>query len=196
MGAAYYEQPELVHDMMQTLNDTAFQVLERVTQDAPVDHLNVAEDLAGKGRPLVSPRIVREFIAPYCARIWEMLSERGARIFSQNSDGNTEAVIPAFLDGGMNVMYPMEPAAGMDIVKLREQYGTRLAFLGGIDRHVLRRSKDEIVAEPEYKIPPVVRTGGRVLGLDHLIPNETPLEHYRCCIGKTWETMERESAKP
>jgi uroporphyrinogen-III decarboxylase len=90
-------------------------------------------------------------------------------------------------------MYPVEPAAGMDIVRLRQQYGTRLAFMGGIDKHVLRRSKEEIVAELEYKIPPVVRTGGCVLGLDHRIPNGTPLENYRFYIAKAWEIMEREA---
>lgn len=192
--AAYYEQPELVHDIMQTLSDTAFQTLERATRDAPVDQLEVPEDLAGKSGPLVSPRIVREFIAPYYRRIWEMLSARGARIFAQDSDGNTEAVIPAFLDAGVNVMYPMEPAAGMDIVTLREQYGTRLAFKGGIDKHVLRRSEDEIAAELERKIPPLVRTGGCVLGLDHRIPNGTPLARYRFYIEKAWEIMDREAA--
>lgn len=192
--AAYYEQPELVHDIMRTLGDTAFRALEVATRNAPVDHLCVAEDLAGKSGPLVGPRIVEVFIAPYYRRIWDMLSERGAMIFSQDSDGNTEAVIPAFLEAGVNVMYPMEPAAGMDIVSLREQYGTRLAFIGGIDKHVLRRSKEEIVAELERKIPPLVRTGGCVFGLDHRIPNGTPLEHYRFYIEKAWEIMGREAA--
>lgn len=192
--AAYYEQPELVHDILQTLSDTVFEVLERATREAPVDQLHVGEDLAGKSGPLVSPALVREFIVPYYRRVWQMLSERGARVFAQDSDGNTEALIPAFLDAGVNLMYPMEPAAGMDIVRLRQQYGTRLSFMGGIDKHVLRRSKDEIVAELEYKIPPMVRTGGCVLGLDHRIPNGTPLENYRFYIAKAWEIMEQEAA--
>jgi hypothetical protein len=193
---AYYEQPELVHDIMQTLSDTAFEVLERATRNAPVDQLAVSEDLAGKSGPLVSPKLVQRFVAPYYRRIWDLLSERGARLFVQDSDGNLEAVIPAFLEAGVNVMLPMEPAAGMDIVKLREQYGMRLSFVGGIDKHVLRRSKEEIVAELEYKIPPMVRTGGCVLGLDHRIPNGTPLENYRFYIARAWEIMEREAATP
>jgi hypothetical protein len=83
----------------------------------------------------------------------------------------------------------------MDIVKLRAQYGTRLAFYGGTDKHVIRRSKDEIVAELEYKIPPIVPTGGRVFALDHRIPNGTPLENYRFYIEKACEILEREAAK-
>jgi uroporphyrinogen-III decarboxylase len=103
-------------------------------------------------------------------------------------------VIDAFLDAGVNCMHPMEPAANMDIVKVREKYGTRLAFYGGIDKHVIRRSKQEIVEELEYKIPPMVKTGGCVLALDHRIPNGTPLENYKFYMDKAWEIIERESA--
>jgi uroporphyrinogen decarboxylase len=87
----------------------------------------------------------------------------------------------------------MEPAANMDIVKIREKYGTRLAFCGGIDKHVIRRSKEDIVAELEYKIPPMIATGGCVLALDHRIPNGTPLENYRFYIKKVWEIIDRET---
>ena len=102
-------------------------------------------------------------------------------------------VIDAFLDAGLNVMYPMEPAAGMDIVKTREKYGKRLAFQGGLDKHVIRRSKEEITAELEYKIPPMVASGGCVLSLDHRIPNGTPLAHYKFYIEKVWQIIDRET---
>jgi uroporphyrinogen-III decarboxylase len=190
---AYYDQPELVHDILDTIGETAFRVLERVTRAVPVDMLGVPEDLAGKSGPLLGPGHMREFLVPYYRRIWDLLAERGARLFLVDSDGNVGPVIPEFLAGGVNVLKPMEPAAGMDIVKLREQYGTRLAFEGGIDKHVLRRSRAEIVAELEYKIPPMVRSGGCVLGLDHRIPNGTPLENYRFYVEKAWEIMEREA---
>ena len=191
---AYYTQPELVQDILRTIGDTAYRVLDRVTSVITVDELGVHEDLAGKSGPLIGPTQVSEFIKPYYLRIWDMLRDRGSRLFSQDSDGNMNSVIGAFLDAGLNVMYPMEPAAGMDIVKTREEYGTRLAFWGGIDKHVLRRSKQEIEAELEYKIPPMVRTGGCITALDHRIPNGTPLENYRFYIRRAWEILVRESA--
>jgi len=80
---------------------------------------------------------------------------------------------------------------GMDIVQIRSRYGPKLALMGGIDKHVLRRGRDEIVAELEYKIPPMVRTGGCVLALDHRVPNGTPLAGYRFYVQKAWEIMER-----
>jgi uroporphyrinogen-III decarboxylase len=192
---AYYEQPELMHDILDTIADTACRVLDRVSKTVPVDILNVHEDLAGKNGPLCGPKQVREFIGPYYRRVWEMLHDRGARLFEQDSDGNVEAVLPAFLEAGLNETHPCEPAAGMDIVKLREQYGTRLAFMGGIDKHVIRRSQDEIVAELEYKVPPLVATGGCVFSLDHRIPNGTPIENYRFYVAQMWEILNREAAK-
>jgi hypothetical protein len=190
----YYEEPELIHDMLQTIGDTALKTLDRVSKAVPVDLLFVHEDMAGKSGPLAGPDHIREFITPYYRKVWNMLQERGTRLFDQDSDGDMNPVIDAFLDAGINCMHPLEPAANMDIVALRKKYGTRLAFAGGIDKHIIRRSKEDIVKELEYKIPPMVKTGGCVLALDHRIPNGTPLENYKFYIRKAWEIINRETA--
>ena len=192
---AYHEQPEMVHDMLLTMGETAFRLVDAVTRAAPIDQLGVHEDMAGKSGPLAGPRQVTEFIRPYYRKVWDLARERGARLFSQDSDGNMDAVTAAFVDAGINVMYPMEPAAGMDMVRTRRQFGPKLAFMGGIDKHVLRRGHEAITAELEHKIPPMVRTGGCVLALDHRIPNGTPLEAYRFYVAKAWEIMNRENAR-
>ena len=191
---AYYEQPELIQDMLRTMGETAVAVLERVSALVPVDVLYVHEDMAGKTGPLVGPAQVREFVAPYYRRVWRLLQERGARLFDQDSDGDMNPLLDVFLDAGVNCMHPMEPAANMDIVAIRRKYGSRLAFYGGLDKHVLRRSKAEIERELSYKIPPLVKTGGCVLALDHRIPNGTPLEHYRFYLRAAWDIMDREAA--
>ena len=190
---ALVEQPELIQDMLGTIGEMAFRVLDRVTRTVQLDQLNVHEDFAGKSGPLIGPRHILMFMKPYYRHIWDMLAERGTRLFSIDTDGNVDSVLPALLECGINVMLPMEPAAGMDIIKVRAQYGTRLAFVGGLDKHVLRRQQDEIVAELEYKVPPMVRSGGCLLGLDHRIPNGTPLKNYHFYISKVWEILERET---
>ena len=195
LSYAFYENPELVHDIIGTICNTAYVVLDRVSAAVRVDRLFVHEDMAGKSGSLAGPKQIDEFIAPYYRKIWDMLQNRGARLFDQDSDGDMNSVIPSFLDAGVNVMHPIEPAANMDMVKLRETYGTRLAFYGGIDKHVIRKSKEEIVAELEYKIPPMVASGGCVLALDHRIPNGTPLEHYKFYLDKAWVIINREAAQ-
>jgi len=190
---AYYDRPELVHDILQTIGDTARRVLARVSAAVQVDLLSVHEDMAGNLGPLAGPLQVREFIAPYYRAAWEPLAERGARLFEQDSDGNIAPVIDTFLEAGVNVMFPMEARAGMDIVALRKKYGRRLAFAGGIDKFCLLSGPEAIRKELEYKVPPMVASGGCVLSLDHRILTGTPLPHYRFYISTAWELMERAS---
>jgi hypothetical protein len=190
----YYEEPELIHDILNTIGKTTQKVLDRVSSKVTVDLLSVHEDMAGKSGALAGPTQVIEFIQPYYRRIWDMMKDRGVRLFDQDSDGDMNAVIPAFLDAGINLMHPMEPGSGMDIVKVREIYGNRLSFYGGLNKYVLRDSKEKIVEELEYKIPPMIKTGGCVLGLDHRVPNGTSLENYKFYMEKVWEIIERETA--
>jgi len=171
------------------IGETAERVLDRVSKQVQVDQLSIHEDLAGKSGSLVGPKQIAEFMRPYYRRCWDVLSSRGAQIFQQDSDGNVDSVIDAFLDCGLTCMYPMEPAAGMDVVSVRKRYGKRLAMLGGIDKHVLRRSKAEIRAELEYKMQPMMREGGMIFGLDHRIPNGTPLDNYRYYVKTAREIL-------
>lgn len=134
--------------------------------------------MAGKTGPIVGPNIVTEFMQPYYRASWDLVNASGTKLFSQDSDGNINADMDAFIACGVNVFNPCEPAANMDIVALRKKYGRRIAFHGGIDKHVLRRSKEEIRAEIDYKMQDCMMEGGIVFGLDHRIPNGTPLENY------------------
>ncbi|NSW53869.1 MAG: hypothetical protein HPY85_15320 [Anaerolineae bacterium] len=190
---AVYDQPDLLTDMLNTITETVLKIVDQVSSAVVIDRLFVHEDMAGKSGPLFGPRAVRRFIHPYYRQVWDLAAERGTMVFDQDSDGNMNAVIEAFLEAGINAMHPVEPAAGMDMVQLRCKYGDRLAFTGGIDKHVLRRSREEIEAELEYKLPPMIHSGGCVLALDHRIPNGTPLQNYRYYIQKVWDIINRET---
>lgn len=176
---AYYEEPELIEDILNTIANTAIKVIERVGSIVPIDNLIIHEDMAGKSGPLVGPKQVREFIAPYYRRVWDAAKAQGAVLFSQDSDGNMEAVMDEFIACGVQCFFPCEPAAGMDMVQLRERYGKQVYFKGGIDKHVLRRDKDAIRKELEYKMSLPMLGGGTIFALDHRIPNGVTLDNYR-----------------
>ncbi len=185
----YYDQPELMQDILRTAGDTALKVLDRISEQIQIDCLMVHEDMAGKTGPLIGANLVKEFIKPYYRKVWDMLSAKGTRLFSQDSDGNMNPVIDAFMDCGVNIIFPAEPAAGMDIVALRKNYGSNLAFKGGIDKHVLREGREAIEGELLYKLQPLMMGGGTVFGLDHRIPNGTPVENYRYYVKTAREIL-------
>jgi len=177
---AYYSQPELMHDILDTLTDTALKVFARITERISIDQLSVHEDLAGKNGPLIGPGQIEEFIKPYFTYVWELLSSRGTELFDMDSDGNILPILDTLLECGINSIHPFEPRAGMDIVEIRKKYGDRLAIRGGIDKFVLRQGIESIEKELEYKMQPLmVASGGIAFGLDHRILNQTPIENYR-----------------
>ncbi len=187
---AYYDEPELIADIMATITETSTRVLKEVCSQITVDQLSVHEDFAGKSGPLIGPIQINEHMKPYYLAAWEIVQEAGGRIFQQDSDGNINPVIDALLACGLTCLYPMEPAAGMDIVALRQKYGKRLTTSGGIDKHALRYGHDAIDRELEYKLQPLMRDGGGcVFGLDHRIPNGTPLEAYRYYVKRGREIL-------
>ena len=169
---AYYEEPELIYDILETVGAMTCQVYERALDVLSIDNLSVHEDMAGKNGPLIGPHQVEEFINPYYTKIWKLVQSCGCTIFSQDSDGDMTPVIDSFLNCGVNVMYPFEPAAGMDMVEVRKKYGKRLGCKGGIDKFTLMKSKKDIQAELEYKLGDVMRHGGTVFAIDHRIPTE------------------------
>ena len=176
---AYYEQPELIHDILNTISGTNMKVFERIFDFVTVDNLMVHEDMAGKSGALAGPVQIKEFIEPYYLKVWNECKLHGTKLFSQDSDGDMNGVIDAFLDAGVNVMYPFEPNSHMDIVKSRKKYGKRLAFKGGIDKFALRGGTEDIERELAYKICPETLGGGTIFALDHRIPNGVPLENYK-----------------
>ncbi len=192
-----YTEPGLLHEILATIGDTVTQVLGEASaclarRGLCIDQLDIHEDMAGKTGPLWGPTQVDEFMVPYYRRCIEVARKDGCRLFNVDSDGDCGPILPSLVEAGVNMFHPCEPTAGTDMVELRRRYGTRLALEGGIDKHALRRGFADIDAELEYRVPPMVRTGGCVLGLDHRIPNGVSIANYRHYLEKLGEIIERE----
>ncbi len=174
-----YEEPEMLHDMLDVFTDTAIKVIERVGETVPIDCLFVHEDMAGKSGPLFGPAQIREFFKPYYSRVWEAAKAYGAKLFSQDSDGDISPILDDLIDCGLNCIHPMEPVGGNDIVELRKKYGKKICFKGGIDKHALIRGPEAVKKELEYRLAPNLMGGGTIFGLDHRIPNGVHIDTYR-----------------
>lgn len=176
---ACYEEPEMLHDMLETFTNTAIKVIERVGSHVTIDCLFVHEDMAGKSGPLFGPAQIQEFFKPYYTRVWEAAKAYGARLFSMDSDGDMSPILDDLIDCGLNCIHPVEPVGGNDIVELRRKYGKKLCFKGGIDKHALAKGPEAVKKELEYRLAPHLMGGGTIFALDHRIPNGVHIDTYR-----------------
>ena len=166
---AFYEQRALIHEMLDFLADFFCASVRRAVTEIDCDYFNFFEDFAYKTGPFTSPALFRELFLPRYKRIIEFLKSHGIKHFWLDSDGNTEVLIPLFIEMGITCHWPLEAAAGMDPAKLMREYGKDLAFVGGVDKRELAKGKQEIAAQMA-KIAPLIEAGGFIPTLDHAIP--------------------------
>lgn len=175
---AYYDSPELLHDMLDFLTDFWIEIYGEVLKDVEVDSAEFWEDMAYKSGSMISPSIFREFMMPYYKRLIGSLRENGVHNFCVDSDGNCEELIPLFLEVGMTAILPFEVQAGNDIVEIRKNY-PQLQIYGGIDKNAIARGKQAIDVELEAKLPSLLKQGGYIPFADHLIPPNVSWENFR-----------------
>lgn len=174
---AFYDEPELVHDMMEFNTEFLINLLKRVLNEAPITAIFFWEDMCYRGGSLISPDMFLKFMLPRYRRITEFARSKGIDLIFVDSDGNVEELIPLWLQAGINGVYPMEVAAGMDVLKLRRQYGKELLMTGGIDKRVLAKNRRAIDKELEAKLP-LAEQGGYIPHIDHAIPHDVPYENF------------------
>lgn len=177
---AFYTNPELVRDMMDTYADFLIETLKEIveTLKSRIDWVFWHEDLAHGGGPNISPKLFKEFILPNLKRVISLFNKNGIDLIILDSDGDPRPLMPLLWEGGIRGIWPMEVNAGMDAVELRRQYGRTWRFLGNIDKRALIKGKDAIKHEIDRKLPYLKEEGGYIPGLDHLIPPDASLENF------------------
>jgi len=174
---AFYEQRALIHEMLDFLVEFFCQTVARAVEEVQFDYFNFFEDMAYNVGPFTSPSLFREFFLPRYRRIIEFLKSHGVSYIWLDSDGNTEVLLPLFIEMGINCHWPLEQAAGMDPLRLHKEYGRDLILCGGVDKRMLTRGKREIEAEMR-RLAPLVETGGFIPTIDHTIPPDAPYENF------------------
>ncbi|MEN3188907.1 MAG: uroporphyrinogen decarboxylase family protein [Atribacterota bacterium] len=172
----YYQDPELIHDITQTFVNLWMAIYEEILAQIEVDALHIWEDLSfGKG-PMISPKIMQEFMVPYYRRLTDFVKARGVEVVLLDTDGYCFDIIPLFIAGGITGLYPIEVSCGMDLVQVRKAF-PQLQLLGGIPKSEIARGKERI-EEILKTVQEVLKTGGYIPFGDHLIPPEVGFQEF------------------
>jgi hypothetical protein len=173
---AYYDQPDLLHDMIDYLCGLWLAMCEELLPLAAYDCALFWEDMSGRQGSLVSPAVFREFMLPAYRRMTGFLRQRGIAHLVVDTDGWVEELVPLFLEAGITGMYPFEVQAGNDIREYRARY-PRLQILGGIDKRALASGRAAIDGEIA-KAAAMLAQGGFVPFADHLIPPDVSWDNF------------------
>lgn len=179
---AFYDEPELIHDMMDYLTDFWLKIYEKVCKDIKVDAIHMWEDMSGCQGSLISPKMVREFMMPNYKKIRAFAGTHNIPIFSLDTDGNCSELVPLYIESGINLVFPFEVAAGCDINEYRKKY-PNLCIMGGIDKREIAKGKEATDKELD-RIKGMFGQSGYIAALDHLVHPKISLEDFKYFVNR------------
>lgn len=183
MSYLYLDDEELYREIVDTIGglcySTAKAVLERCRN---FDFAHYWEDICFKNGPLVVPDNFSEYAGKWYRRLSDLVNSYGIDIISVDCDGKIDALLPIWLENGVNTMFPIEVGTwDASIRPWREQYGTQIRGVGGMNKNVFARDKASVDAEIE-RLRGLIALGGYIPCPDHRIAPDAKFElvQYYC----------------
>lgn len=189
ISIAFYRDPDWIAEMMDTLTDLWIRIARRALRSVRVDFATWWEDMCYSRGPLLSVRHFEEFMVPRYKRVTNVLREHGVNVNVLDCDGDITRLVPGWLDGGINCMFPVE-ARHTDIYRLRGDFGHRVLLMGGVNKLALIAGREAIDKDLD-RLTPLLREGGYIPTVDHRCPPEVSYETYRYYLKKKREWIGR-----
>lgn len=174
--------PDFAHVLLDKVT-TAIESLLDLSMQAGGKYFDMVElpgdDYAGNTNLLISPNMFRKFIKPCLERLVRVVKEHNpnAKVML-HSDGAITKLIPDIISLGVDVIHPLEPLAATDIPAIKEQFGTRISFLGGIDiSHAMPGAREDVIAETKLRISQLAAGGGYILAPSNHLQADVPAEN-------------------
>ena len=153
---------------------------------AGVDALWLGEDLGSQTSTLIAPEDWRIRFKPRHKRMIEKLrKENPDIIIIMHSDGAVAPLIDDFIEIGVDVYNPVQPnVSGSDPKELKNKYGDRISFFGGIDQQSLLPSGNigMIRAEIKERISILGKGRGYLLAPAHILQPDVSMDTIETMI--------------
>ena len=178
-GLAYamYDYPDMVEDMVETSCVLVEDFLDRVLPHFEFDFAAGWEDICFKNGPIVTVEFFRDVVMPRYKRIRRRLDAYGIDLWYTDCDGDVRPLLPCFMEGGINCLFPFEVMGCAHPGELLNRYPGELRIMGGVDKIQLGSGREAIRRYLETLVPCVER-GGYIPFCDHRCPPNVSPDDY------------------
>jgi uroporphyrinogen decarboxylase len=161
--------PKLIHRYLDARLRTTLLLLEAVL-DRGVDGAHGGYDWASAQGPMFSPRHFEAFVFPRLRQITDLCHRYGVP-YVKHTDGNIDLLLDGMIEAGVDAFQAIEPRAGMDIARLKRDYGDRLTLIGNVDCStvLVDGPVDAVRAQTEEVIRAAAPGGGFLLSTSNSV---------------------------
>ncbi len=142
-----------------------------------------AEDLGYKTGPLIGPAMFRDFFLEANKERARNVKEKYGQKILKHCCGNINLLLDFFIEIGFDAYQSIQPTAGMDICRLKKDYGGRLTLWGGVAVENLVGGTPEDVRSDVRRAMACAKPGGRfILGASHSVAVGTKYDNYMALL--------------
>lgn len=176
-----YDSPEEVDEMARKQYADGMERAQ-YARDCGVDGLCAACDVADNMGLYFKPDQFDRYIQPYLEKWTSQVKAMGMQTIF-HSDGDISLLLDRLAATELHAIQAIDPVAGMDIVKVKQQVGDRLALCGNLDLGLLQNGPVEAIREEVKRICLECKKGGGFsLGATNAVFEEISTEHYSAMI--------------
>jgi uroporphyrinogen decarboxylase len=183
LSVSLFMDPDLVHEMTNAFVDWALGSAALAFATGGVDAFHISDDWGGTSGLLISPGQFREFFVKPFERLVRGLKAYGVPVIMHN-DGNLWEILDDLVATGIDAYHPVEKAASMDLVKVKEKYYGRLCPIGNVNNKttMVSGTREDVVRETLECLRIGSPGGGYMISTDHSLHDDIPLENARALI--------------
>ena len=174
---ATFDYPDMVEDMVETCCQLVEHSLDQLLPHIHFDFASSWEDICFRSGPLVSVEFMREIALPRYKRISAKLHQYGVTIWYTDCDGDVRPILPIFLEGGINCLFPFEVMGCAHPGTILDAYPGAIRIMGGVDKIQLGAGK-KAIREYLESLAPYVARGGYIPFCDHRCPPNVKEDDY------------------
>jgi len=101
--------------------------------DSGADAIFFADDIAYNAGTFLPPYIMEEIVFPFYTQAVKEIKKYKDLPIIFHSDGNLNKVMDKIVEAGFDGIHSLQPSAGMDIAKIKKEYGDAICLMGNID---------------------------------------------------------------
>ena len=175
-------KPELVKEAFALYTQVNIAIAKVMIEEG-VDAIMPEGDFSDSTGPMISPGVIREIFLPGMKKLVDYCHQKGIRVMSHNC-GNNWKIMDILIEAGYECWQSIaSKTADMDLKRLKEKYGDKISFWGGINIETLvdgtpEENRKDVLYALKYAAP----GGGFILGTSNSVCYGSKYDNYMSAL--------------
>ncbi|MCM8761736.1 MAG: uroporphyrinogen decarboxylase [Candidatus Omnitrophica bacterium] len=179
---SFVENPSFIETLFDRLTDWLIDVVRKFGEYPEIDAIRFGDDWGQQRGLIMGIPYWRKYIKPRLAKIYSEVKRCGKYV-SIHSCGDIQEILPDLIEIGLDIFNPFQPEV-MDVYKMKERYGDKLTFWGGISlqKTLSFGTPEDVRKEVIDRIEKIGKGGGYIAAPCHSITGNVPAENIDILI--------------